>query len=402
MSFQFLLKLKSLRNLLLDELSNKHKRLKQLNKQLDEDLYLLNNNVTWMKSKCIVYSINILINAYIKKTQVTHNKNLDRLFKKKQEEDGLKENPNNAIWNLTWRILSNEECQVLRYGRNHGIATNLKESDILASSESVWDQISRNNICKESQYHVERAKNSVQVLAFNLTDFDNNQVYKDKKKLEIIKNLRKELVILKQDKGNGVVLVRTIDYYNAVENLFSDPSKFKQIYNDPTPTRLTSLQRYLKQLNKRGELPDAVYNTIRPKHAKIARAHGLPKVHKAFDDIPPFRPIIDTIGTIHSSVGKYLSEVLYPLTQNQFSIKDSFDAANRINSILPEVKNSNDLVFVSLDVVFLFTNVPLKKTVYIILKRVYNNKEILTTLSKRSLKKLILHTCQKKHVFLEQ
>ena len=99
MSFQLLLKLKSLRNLLLDELSNK--RLKQLNKQLDEDLYLLNNNVTWMKSKCIVYSVYILINAYIKKTQVTHNKNLDRLFKKNQEEDGLKENPNNAIWDLT-------------------------------------------------------------------------------------------------------------------------------------------------------------------------------------------------------------------------------------------------------------------------------------------------------------
>ena len=192
-----------------------------------------------------------------------------------------------------------------------------------------------------------------------------------------------------------MVLVRTIDYYNTVENLFSDPSKFKQIYNDPTPTSLTSLQRYLKQLNKRGELPDAVYNNIRLKHAKIARAHGLPKVHKAFDDIPPFRPIIDTIGTTHSSAGKYLSEVLYPLIQNQLSIKDSFDAGNRINSILPEVTNSNDLVFVSLDVVSLFTNVPLKKTVNIILKRVYNNKEISTTLSKRSLKKLILGTYQK-------
>ena len=54
-------------------------------------------NVTWRKSKCIVYSINILINAFIKKTQVTHNKKLDRLFKKKQEEDGLKDNPNNVI-----------------------------------------------------------------------------------------------------------------------------------------------------------------------------------------------------------------------------------------------------------------------------------------------------------------
>ena len=173
----------------------------------------------------IVYSINILINAYIKKTQVTNNKKLDRLFKKKkQEEDGLKENPNNVIWNLTSGILSNEERQVLRCGFNHGIATNLKESDILTSAESVWDQISRNNICKESHYCVERANNSLWALAFNLIDVDNNQVYIDKKKLEIMKNLRKELVILKPDKGNGVVLVQSIAYYNAVENLFSDPS----------------------------------------------------------------------------------------------------------------------------------------------------------------------------------
>ena len=87
-------------------------------------------------------------------------------------------------------------------------------------------------------------------------------------------------------------------------------------------------------MNKRGELKYAIYNTILPKHTKIARAHGLPKVNKAFDDIQPFHPIINTIDTTHSSVRKYLSEVLYPLTQNQFSIKDSFDAANRISCIL--------------------------------------------------------------------
>ena len=124
-----------------------------------------------------------------KKTQVTHNKKLDRLFNKKQEEDGLKDNPNNVISDLTSRILSNEECQVLRYGLNHGITTSLKESDIPACPESVCNQMPRNNICKELHYHVERAKNSLQALAFNLIDFDNNQVYKDKKKLEIIKNL---------------------------------------------------------------------------------------------------------------------------------------------------------------------------------------------------------------------
>ena len=52
-------------------------------------------------------------------------------------------------------------------------------------------------------------------------------------------------------------------------------------------------------------------------------------------------------------------------------------------------------MFVSLDVVSLFTNVPLKKTVDIILKRIYTSQQITTTLTKRSLKKLILDTCQK-------
>ena len=90
---------------------------------------------------------------------------------------------------MTSRILSNEEFQILRYGLNHVLATNPKESDILASAESVWDQISRNNIGKESHYHVEKTKNSLRDLAFNLIGFDNKQVYKDEKKLEIIKNL---------------------------------------------------------------------------------------------------------------------------------------------------------------------------------------------------------------------
>ena len=40
------------------------------------------------------------------------------------------------------------------------------------------------------------------------------------------------------------------------------------------------------------------------------------------------------------------------------------------------------LVFVSFDVVSLFTYVPLKKTVDIILKRTYTGKEITTTLTK--------------------
>ena len=60
-----------------------------------------------------------------------------------------------------------------------------------------------------------------------------------------------------------------------MKNLFSDPCKFRQIYKDPTPKRLTPLLRYLKQLDEREELPDAIYNNIGPKHAHLASALGL-------------------------------------------------------------------------------------------------------------------------------
>ena len=78
-----------------------------------------------------------------------------------------------------------------------------------------------------------------------------------------------------------------------------------------------------------------------------------------------------------------------------YTAEDSFDAADKINQILPDVHNSDEYVLVWLDVVSLFANIPLRKTVDMILKRIHNGKEITTTLTKKSSKKLILDTCQK-------
>lgn len=75
------------------------------------------------------------------------------------------------------------------------------------------------------------------------------------------------MAILKPDKGNGVVLLSIKDYYTTMKNLFSDHSKFRQIYKDPMPKRFTPLLSYLKQLDKKDKLPDAIYNNISPKHA---------------------------------------------------------------------------------------------------------------------------------------
>ena len=92
---------------------------------------------------------------------------------------------------------------------------------------------------------------------------------------------------------------------------------------DPTVTRMKSLQSYLRALLKRNEITNAESDMMRPKNAKPGRAHGLPKIHKEFSNIPKFRPIIDTTGTTHCLVGKYLANLLNPPTINEYSVKNS-------------------------------------------------------------------------------
>ena len=155
---------------------------------------------------------------------------------------------------------------------------------------------------------------------------------------------------------------------------------------------MSTLQSYLRKLYIKNEISEEVYQEIRPKNGKIARAHGLPKVHNSSDRVPSFRPMIDTIGSTYYNVGKYITKLLNPLTQNEYSLKD---AAKRIKKIPKELIKNEEYTLMSLDVVSSFTNVPLWKTVNIILDRVYNQKLIKTILPKNILKKLILDTCQK-------
>ena len=53
-------------------------------------------------------------------------------------------------------------------------------------------------------------------------------------------------MILKPGKDNGVVLMNEVDYHDAMNQLFSDKTKFKIIKNDPTLTRLKKVQNYSK------------------------------------------------------------------------------------------------------------------------------------------------------------
>ena len=153
--------------------------------------------------------------------------------------------------------------------------------------------------------------------------------------VKVSRNINEKCLILKPDKDQGIALINKNDYYNSMERLFNDTIKFMLLQEDRTLRNLSTVQTYLNTLQKRNEITLEDKNLMRPKFARIGRAHGLPKIHKDYQDIPPFRPIVDTTSTPYYGIEKYLSSLLNPLIINNYSIEDSFEAAKRIKAIPP-------------------------------------------------------------------
>ena len=128
----------------------------------------------------------------------------------------------------------------------------------------------------------------------NYLDLDDKQFISDSKRLKVLKSLKKDYVLLKPDKGQGIVVLKREDYVSSVQRIFDDQRKFKKVYHDLTLRNLSTIQGYLSKLFNRGEISGDDKKLMRPRSAQIGRAHGLPKIHKEYTNLPPFRPIIDT------------------------------------------------------------------------------------------------------------
>ena len=95
------------------------------------------------------------------------------------------------------------------------------------------------------------------------------------RKHKIVKKLRSNnnIIIVRPDKGNGVVILDKNIYLSKMHELISDKTKFKCLKKDPTVTRQEKLQKRLRGLRKEKE-------EIYPVGSRPARLYGLPKLHK--------------------------------------------------------------------------------------------------------------------------
>ena len=166
----------------------------------------------------------------------------------------------------------------------------------------------------------ERVKTALFAFTYSYVVIFDTQFLYDKNKTKALKQLRQDYVILKPDKGNGIVLINKTEYNLEMKKLFFDRSKFKVIQKDPTLTQLKTGQNNVNTMFKRNEISEEEKKQLRPMAAQLGRAHGLPKTHKAYANLPSFRPIIDTTSTPYSNIGKFVSSLLQPLRHNDYNL----------------------------------------------------------------------------------
>ena len=141
------------------------------------------------------------------------------------------------------------------------------------------------------------------------------------------------MVILRPDKGNGVVKVNRKDYNCGMNNIINDGSKFKLLTVGPTSWREGYLQRLSRKLRSEGFFNKDIYKGVYPTGSGPARMCRLAKLHKIFNSVPPFKLILSSIGTYNYQLVKFLGKILDDVIPNDHSAKDTFSFAEELKTV---------------------------------------------------------------------
>ena len=269
--------------------------------------------------------------------------------------------------------------------------------------ESAFRGNSEETVSEDKLYFKNKLRDTAFSSLYNFNSFTAGKRLSDlpPEELSALKILskNKDIVVMKPDKGTGVIILNTVDYIAKVEQIILDESKFQKHKNQDlykiSRSVETKVRNYLREhVKKPGYIDAETYSRLYPNGSHISVMYGLPKVHKANC---PMRPICSAVGSSTYEISKYLAKILQPAAKNSngTDLKDTFQFVQLINGV-----NISNHVMVTFDVQSLFTNVPLAETINICMDRLYRCDGIEPPELPEHVLKQLIELCVKDNVFV--
>ncbi|XP_055590440.1 uncharacterized protein LOC129742555 [Uranotaenia lowii] len=281
---------------------------------------------------------------------------LDFLKKKKILETAVQ-----AEWieNTTTVEIPDYLERALLLGPNYNIQprTNIPYVAFIADVESAIKQ----------KPDADDIRSSIATMINNYVDFqnqprakNNDWIHKDIVRSRKFLREHNEVIITKADKGNKTVVMLASEYSEKMTAMVSDTTTYTPLATDPTEKILKRINTMLDSWHENKYISTYTKNKLKLFNCPPPRIYGLPKIHK---EDRPLRPVVSTVGSATYRMAQFLANVLQNVVgKTKHHVRSSFDFASEITNVrVPE-----GCIIYSLDVVSLYTNVPVQNVYDII------------------------------------
>ena len=298
-------------------------------------------------------------------------------------------NVNKAVFNLSDRILSRREKELLSLGLKHNFKPYVKEFQWQLSFELTVNKFqTKQQMPGESN---EVFHNQLKQLYNKVIEMQKNEdrtTFYDKKDMGLLKRLGKNdnLIISEPDKGRGTVIMNKTDYIRKVENILNNENLFEKVkVDDPLKHTLLledRLNRNLKVWLNKGIMTETEYKDNYATGTRPGILYGLPKLHK--ENIP-VRPVLSARKTPLYTFSKFLIQFIENFTSNEFTLKNNMQLVDDLKNL----QLNSESYMVSYDIESLYTNIPIDETIQILLDQM-NEENLVRNAEKKELKRMLL------------
>lgn len=293
----------------------------------------------------------------------THNKKIKQLLTPLKQQLGINLN-NDWFINLTNINIPDESKWLLSMGKKFALPTHKHNINIINTIADFEHCFSFTKTEKEK----EKART---FLTHQLQSYMRNhhvkhidrfilKTYQDT--LNLLKRHKDDIIITNSDKGNRTVLMYKAEYISKMNELLDDKATYKRSRTDPTEKLMRKNNTIINDLHNNKHIDTYTKLKLTCSAANAPQLYGLPKIHKP--EIP-MRPISASFALPAYHLSKFIGTILNNLTSTKHNIKNSTHLKEDLQTI--DIEETDLLI--SLDVVSLFTNIPIHLATKIVLKK---------------------------------